>query len=156
MQRFIALAAALGGFLFFSRASSASAGDPLNLEGDLPKKTEYQKRQDRVSQWYAPARFGLFCHWGLFTGGGDSSTDEPQPFCYNTVTEFEAAARDPDLIASNLVATAKEMGARYITFTLLHSCDRHAVMFPAKTPGFKLKATKDYIGALATRCQDEH
>jgi alpha-L-fucosidase len=156
MQRFIALAAALVGFLFFSRASSASAGDPLNLEGDLPKKTEYQKRQDRVSQWYAPARFGLFCHWGLFTGGGDSSTDEPQPFCYNTVAEFEAAARDPDLIASNLVATAKEMGARYITFTLLHSCDRHAVMFPAKTPGFKLKATKDYIGALATRCQDEH
>src|ERR1700679_3948809 len=99
---------------------SAFAADPLAVEGNLSMKKEYQERQERVSQWYAPARFGLFCHWGLFTGGGDSSTDEPHPFCYNTVAEFEAAAGDPDVMAGNLVATAKRMGARYITFTLLH------------------------------------
>jgi hypothetical protein len=131
---------------------SALADDALNIEGGLPLKKEYQERQERVSQWYAPARFGLFCHWGLFTGGGDANVNEP---CYNTIAEFEAAAKDPDVIASNLVATAKQMGARYITFTLLHSDDRHAVMFPAKTPGFKLKTTKDYIGALAARCHQE-
>jgi hypothetical protein len=131
------------------------AADPLNVEGQLPIKREYQERQERVSRWYAPARFGLFCHWGLFTGGGDSSTSEPHPFCYNTIAEFEAAAKEPDVIASNLVATAKRMGARYITFTLLHSCDRYTVMFPAKTPGFKMKASEDYIGALAARCQQE-
>ncbi len=137
-------------------SASAFATEPLNAESDLPLKKEYQERQERVGQWYAPARFGLFCHWGLFTGGGDSSTDDPHPFRYNTVSEFEAAAKDPDLIASNLVATAQQMGARYITFTLLHSCDRHAVLFPAKTPGFKVKTTKDYIGALAARCQQEN
>jgi alpha-L-fucosidase len=132
------------------------AADVLNFDGNLSQKKEYQERQERVSQWYAPARFGLFCHWGLFTGGGDSSSDEPHPFIYNTVAEFEAAARDPDLIASNLVATAQRMGARYITFTLLHSCDRYTVMFPTKTPGFKMKTTKDYIGALAARCHEEN
>jgi alpha-L-fucosidase len=133
----------------------AFGADALNIEGTIPLKKEYQQRQERVSQWYAPARFGLFCHWGLFTGGGDSSTSESHPFCYNTMAEFEAAANNPDVIASNLVATAKRMGARYITFTLLHSCDRYAVMFPAKTPGFKMKASKDYIGALALCCSRE-
>ena len=133
--------------------TSTFADDALNSGGALPLKKEYQERQERVSQWYAPARFGLFCHWGLFTGGSDASVNEAR---YNTIAEFEAAANDPDLIASNLVATAQCMGARYITFTLLHSGDRYAVMFPAKTPGFKLKTTKDYIGALAARCQQEH
>jgi hypothetical protein len=147
------LAAALIGSLHLS--PSAFAGDFLNPEANLPLKKEYQERQERVSQWYAPGRFGLFCHWGLFTGGGDSSTDEPHPFRHNTVAEFEAAAPDPGVIASNLVQTAKRMGARYITFTLLHSCDRYSVMFPAKTPGFKMKTTKDYIGALAARCHQE-
>jgi hypothetical protein len=151
IKTIIAVSLVLASFL--SRA--APAADGLNLNGNLPLKKEYQERQKRVSQWYAPARFGLFCHWGLFTGGGDSSIDEPHPFLYNTVAEFEEAARDPDVIASNLVATARRMGARYITFTLLHSCDRHAVMFPAKTPGFKVKTTKDYIGALAARCRQE-
>src|SRR6202044_3043401 len=125
---------------------SALADDTLNIEGGLPLKKEYQERQQRVSQWYAPARFGLFCHWGLFTG---SSNDNANVTCYNSIAEFEAAADDPDVIASNIVATAELMGARYITFSLLHSDDRHAVLFPAKTPGFKLKTTKDYIGALA-------
>jgi alpha-L-fucosidase len=134
--------------------TSAFAADVLNAAADLPLKKEYQERQERVSQWYAPGRFGLFCHWGLFTGGGDSSTDEQ--LRYNTVAEFEAAAKNPDVIASNLVVTAKRMGARYLTFTLLHSCDRYTVMFPAKTSGFKMKTTKDYIGALAARCRQEH
>jgi alpha-L-fucosidase len=133
---------------------SALAGDVLNVEGNLPLKKEYQERQDRVSQWYAPARFGLFCHWGLFTGS--ISDEKANNVGYDTIAEFEAAANDPDVIASNLVATAKEMGARYITFTLLHSDDRHAVMFPTKTPGFKLKTTRDYIGAMAKHCHEEN
>ncbi len=132
---------------------SARAGDALNIEGDLPLKKEYQERQERVSQWYAPARFGLFCHWGLYTG---ASNDNANVTHYNTIAEFEAAADNPNAIASNIVATAKMMGARYITFSLLHSDDRHAVLFPAKTPGFKVTTTKDYIGALAARCHEEH
>jgi alpha-L-fucosidase len=145
----------LAGTLLLS--TSVFASDALDSTGPLPLKKEYQERQERVSQWYAPARFGLFCHWGLFTGGGDVETDDAHPLTYYaTVAEFEAVAKDPDLIASNLVTTAKQMGARYLTFTLLHSGDRYTVMFPAKTPGFKMKTTKDYIGALAARCQQEH
>src|SRR5579872_5766914 len=94
----------------------ARADNVLNVEGSLPLKKEYQERQERVSQWYAPARFGLFCHWGLYTG---ASNDNANVTCYNTIAEFEAAAEDPDMIASNIVATAKQMGARYITFSLL-------------------------------------
>lgn len=142
----------VGGWLL---ASSLFAVELPLTEGVLPLKKEAEARQERVNEWYAPARFGLFVHWGLFTGGGDSSSNDPHPFAYNTPAEFEAAAKDPDLIASNMVATAKYMGARYLTISLLHSCDRYFVLFPTQTPGFKMKTTKDYIGALAARCQQE-
>jgi hypothetical protein len=124
--------------------------------GDVALKMAWQNRHERVSRWYAPARFGLFCHWGLFTGGGDSSSEEQRPFAYDSVTQFEAAAGRPESVASNLVAAAKMMGARYLTITLVHSCDRYMVMFPAKTPGFKIKTTRDYIGAIAERCHAEN
>ena len=29
-------------------------------------------RRERLMKWWAPARFGLFYHYGLFTGGGRS------------------------------------------------------------------------------------
>jgi alpha-L-fucosidase len=141
--------------LCFSQLVQAVEADNLRSSKDLPLKKAYRDRQERVNQWYGPARFGIFCHWGLFTGGGDSSTDEPQTFHYNTIAEFEAVAEAPEAIAHNLVTAARQMGARYLTFTLLHSCDRYAVMFPAKTPGFKMKTSKDYIGALAACCQQE-
>jgi alpha-L-fucosidase len=121
----------------------------------LPLKRDYEEREKRVSGWYGPARFGVFLHWGLFTGGGDSSSNDPHPFAYNTIAELEAAAPDPDLVASNLVSTAERMGARYITFNLLHSCDRYMVAFPTKNPAFKMKTTRDYIGALLARCRQE-
>ena len=140
-----------GFIIAFLLAFATSDAEPAAI----PLKKEFQDRYQRASQWYAPARFGVFYHWGMFTSGGSSSSQDPEPFHYNTIAEFEAAAPDPGLIASNLVATARQMGARYITFTLLHSCDRYAVMFPAKTPGFKMKTRKDYIGALAARCHQE-
>ena len=31
---------------------------------------EHLARRERVMKWYAPARLGLFYHWGLYTGGG--------------------------------------------------------------------------------------
>ncbi len=151
MRTLLATLLVCGWFL----AQRTSAADRLNVFADFPQTKEFQERQERVSQWCAPARFGLFCHWGLFTGGGDSSSNDPHPFRYQTAAELEAASPGPDVVASNLVATAKRMGARYITFTLLHSCDRYAVTFPTKNPGFKMKTTRDYIGALGTRCHQE-
>ena len=147
------LAAVLISSCLFSTTGLAT--EEPNFDGPLPLKKAWQDREKRVGQWYAPARFGIFYHWGMFTGGGDSSNEEPHPFTYDTIADFEAAARDPEMIAGNLVATAKRMGARYITFSLLHSCDRYEVLFPTKTPGFKMKTTRDYIGALAARCKQE-
>ena len=46
-------------------------------------KKEYQEREKRVGEWYAPVRFGLFA------GGGDSSTHEPHKFSHNTVAESD-------------------------------------------------------------------
>lgn len=118
--------------------------------------SEYLARQQRVSKWYGPARFGLFYHWGLYTGGGSSESGEfNRPMRYDTVADFEAAAPAPQQLAANLVALAKSAGAKYIIFTLLHSCDRFAVMYPASVDGFLVKTSKDYLGALVDRCHQE-
>jgi len=120
-----------------------------------PLKQEYQERQRRVDQWYAPARFGLFYTWGLATGSLGSWKDNEHPLAYNTVEEFEAAAGDPETVAANMVAAVKQAGARYLIFTVFHSCGRYFVTYPSKVPGYRWKATQDYFGALVNRCHDE-
>lgn len=110
---------------------------------------EHQDRINRVMRWFAPARFGFFYHWGLFTGGGNSSTGSPVPvLCHASIAEFEAAAPAAEVVARNLVATVRRVGAKYITFTVVHSCDGWAVMYPTRVPGFIRATTRDYVGAL--------
>jgi hypothetical protein len=114
---------------------------------------EWTARAERVSEWYGPARFGLFYHWGLYTGGGSSEAGRFNgPLRYGSVAEFEAAAADPQAIARNMVGLAQEVGARYITFTLLHSCDRFTVMYPTRVSAFLSKTNQDYVGALVDAC----
>ena len=128
----------------------------VNLSSNLPPvRKEFQERQRRVAAWYAPARFGLFYHWGMLTGSPGSSTHSENPLRYQTVAEFEAAARDPEAIAANMVATVKQAGARYLIFTVFHSCGRYFVTYPSKVAGYRWKATKDYFGALVNRCHQE-
>jgi alpha-L-fucosidase len=111
--------------------------------------SEQEARIRRVMQWFGPARFGLFHHWGLFTGGGNTyAGPRNRPLAYSTIREFEAAAPEPAVFAKNIIATALRARARYITFTVVHSCDGWAVMYPTKVPGFLNIATRDYIGAL--------
>ena len=71
--------------------TSMFANDALNSSGALPLKKEYQGLQERVSQWDARARFGLFCDWRLLTGSSNVNVNEAR--C-NTIAEFKAAARD--------------------------------------------------------------
>jgi len=33
---------------------------------------DYERRLRHTGAWYAGARFGIFYHWGLYTGGGCS------------------------------------------------------------------------------------
>ena len=108
-----------------------------------------QKRMEHVMRWYAPARFGLFYHYGLFTGGGNAVSGNPdwaRPLRHRTVEEFEAAAPDPALVARNLARTATDAGARYTILTVCHTCGGQVVLYPTAVPGFLHKTTKDYIG----------
>jgi len=110
----------------------------------------------RISEWYGPARFGLFYHWGLCTGGGsgDRRPEFNVPFKHDSVPEFEAAAGDPGTVARNMVDLAERVGARYIIYTLFATTDRFAVMYPTRLPGFLVSTTQDYAGALIEECED--
>lgn len=107
-------------------------------------------RLRRWSAWYGPARFGLFLHWGQCTGGGDSSAHSwgNRPFKHPTMADFEAAAGEPERVARNLIALATRVGAGYITLTVYHTCDRFAVMYPTAVAGFRVRASRDYVGAV--------
>ena len=54
-------------------------------------------RLDRLSGWYLPGRFGLFFHWGPFTGGGSAADDSLEPLAFPTPEALEAAAPEPPL-----------------------------------------------------------
>jgi len=110
-------------------------------------------------EWYSPARFGLFYHWGQFVGGGCAAPahfppEWHQPFFYPTLADFEAAAADPELIAENLVRTVTYVGAKYLIYTVCHSCDHYALMYPSQLDGFLLKTSHDYVGAVLRACRD--
>lgn len=113
----------------------------------LAKKV--QARLDRLMKWYLPARIGIFYHYGLFTGGGNATSDRKQarPLAYKTPEEFEAAAPDPDLVAENFVRNAIDMGAKYMILTLIHTCAGLMMLYPTKQPEFRRKTRLDYIGA---------
>jgi len=111
----------------------------------LPSYRDHLARADR---WYLPSRLGAFFHWGLYTGGG-CHTKESQyysPLTYATPAAFEAAAPDPQLVARNLAASAKSMGARYVILTLWHTCGAHMMLYPTAVPEFRNKTSVDYVG----------
>ena len=108
-----------------------------------------------LMEWYAPARVGVFYHWGLFTGGGcsglpDWSPPWNQPFAYPTVEAFEAAAVDPEAIARNMVDTALYVGARYAIYTVFHTSEHYCPMYPSQVDGFVVHTHKDYNEDIPT------
>jgi len=115
---------------------------------------DFLARKERVMEWYAPARLGLFVHWGLYTGGG-MITGGPNftPLTYPDIASFEAAAPTPEEFASNIVALAEKIGAKYINLTLLHSNDGYAIIYPTALTEFQLRTTKDYLGAVLNVCE---
>ena len=119
------------------------------------KGHRYYGRRDLAEQWYTPARFGMFYHWGLYTGGGSSSSSKPSPFHYKSIKEFEKAVGSAEKFAENLVAMTKYVGARYLIITLFHSCDKYMVIYPTKVPNFPMKTEKDYLGAVLRKAHAE-
>ena len=67
-------------------------------------------RRERLMKWWAQARFGLFYHYGLFTGGGCSVRETAglpgEPLKYPTAEAFDAATPDPARGRSTLTSTA--------------------------------------------------
>lgn len=108
-------------------------------------------------RWFAPARVGLFYHWGQYTGGGCSAPPGwgdiwYQDFVHPTVADFEAAAGEPDAVARNMVDLAVYVGARYIIYTVMHPDDHYLPMYPSAVDGFVETATRDWLGAFLREC----
>lgn len=125
----------------FSAVSAATCLPPL--------RKEYRERQRRVDAWYAPARFGLFFHWGMFTGGQGSSTGKENPLRYNSVEDFEAAAKDPEELAANMVAVVKKAGARYLISTSWSPPHRQGVTWLCRITAARLR--RSWTCAAASR-----
>lgn len=110
---------------------------------------EYQARLRRLSKWYLPARFGMFYHWGMYSGGGSTEGGKfHTPLKHPTIEAFEAAAGDPAAVATNMLDLASGVGARYVICTVSHGGDAFAVMYPTKLSGFLYKTRLDYTGEL--------
>ncbi len=114
----------------------------------------YLRRKHHLERWFSPARFGLFFHWGLFTGGGNThrEADQEHPLSYSTPEALEAAAPDPDAVAENMVRMAQSCGARYITLTLLHTNEACCVLYPTGIKAYRYHTTLDYAGAFLKAC----
>ncbi len=123
------------------------SNEAFPTRSDLPEA--YRRRLGHTLPWYTPARFGLFYHLGLFTGGGNASSSPTAnvPLFYKTPADFERAAPDPTLLARNLAATAVDAGARYTILTVWHTCAGSMVLYPTRLAEFRHKTTLDYIGA---------
>ena len=109
-------------------------------------------RRERLMKWWAEARFGLFYHYGLFTGGGCSVRESAgypgESLKYPTAEAFDAATPDPEVVAANLCDAAVRAGARYVILTALHSGEAMCVLFPTRNPAYNYRTRKDYIGAF--------
>ncbi len=116
------------------------------------------EHRQRMMRWYAPARFGLFYHWGLYTGGGCSAPPGwgdiwYKDFVHPTVADLERAAPDPDAVARAMVGLATYVGARYIIYTVMHPDDHYAAMYPSTADGLVVRTSLDYLGAFCRQCR---
>jgi len=144
VSRYSMIAAAGGAMAALFLASCQSAPSAGNASWGRPESVV-----NRVDEWYLPARFGMFYHWGMFTGGdGASFTGSKKPPRFRTVEAFEKAAPPPEVLAKNLVGLTKRVGAKYLILTIEHSCGQHMVIFPTKVPEFLYKTKRDYFGAV--------
>lgn len=115
----------------------------------------YLRRRRNTSRWFAPSRFGLFFHWGLYTGGGSTHQNPEQeiPLTYSSPGALEAAAPDPSAVAENMVRMARLCGARYITLSLLHTNGACCVIYPTAVKAYRYHTNLDYAGAFLEACR---
>lgn len=95
---------------------------------------ETQEQRDARMQWWREARFGMFVHWGLYSGLAGTWNDKPVgtrggmewlqqrvradtwEYAHQAVPKFRPA----EGFATEWAKLAKEAGCRYVVFTTKH------------------------------------
>ena len=109
----------------------------LGLAGSLFVQTasaETKQQRDARMQWWRQARFGMFVHWGLYSGLAGTWKDKPVgtrggmewiqqrvradtwEYAHEAVPHF----RPTEGFAKDWAKLAKEAGCRYVVFTTKH------------------------------------
>jgi len=123
--RFVAAAAA---------AATVMALHALSAQGASEAKAETVSERDGRMKWWREARFGMFVHWGLYSGL--AGMWDNKPVATNGGMEWiqQRVKADTDTYAKRAIplfrpvpgfarewaALAKEAGCRYIVFTTKH------------------------------------
>ncbi|MDD2600052.1 MAG: alpha-L-fucosidase [Kiritimatiellae bacterium] len=119
--------------LLFSAVAAASTLAILGLPATAAPVENTQRRDERM-QWWREARFGMFVHWGLYSGLAGTWDGKPvgttggmewiqQRVKADTETYAERAIplfKPAPGFAKTWAALAKEAGCRYIVFTSKH------------------------------------
>jgi len=152
---------------FYSGSSiKGNPADEGKMKKEHPNKTDneykglyrrtanYQRRLRQTDKWFSRARLGMFYHWGLYTGGGILLKNPKYnwPLRYPNPEDLERDAPNPDEVARNMVDNAVYCGAKYITLTMFHSCEKLCILYPTNVSGFLVKTSLDYIGAFIREC----
>ncbi len=119
--------------------ASAEKPKPVSLyensvlvpHGDFPKESELER--DARMKWWRDAKFGMFVHWGLYSGlggmwKGKYIEDGGREWIQYGIREDSATyageaikSFDPDpLFAREWARLAREAGCRYVVFTAKH------------------------------------
>lgn len=121
----------------FPLRTSVMIAVAMALAGSLFVQSAYaetQEQRDARMAWWRQARFGMFVHWGLYSGLAGTWNDKPVgtrggmewlqqrvradtwEYAHQAVLKFRPAAG----FATEWAKLAKEAGCRYVVFTTKH------------------------------------
>jgi hypothetical protein len=100
--------------------------------------------ESRLTEWFTPAKIGLFVHWGLGTTPG-----------FQKVEDFDAAVAAGGWTARKWVDEAKRIRAGYITLASFHSCLGFIRPWRSAIPGTPT-TSRDYLGELIREAHREN
>lgn len=115
-------------FLALALASPLPAASPADVPAETP-----QQREARL-QWWREARFGMFVHWGLYSGLAGTWNDKPVATKGGMEWIQQRVGADTDTYAQRAIPLfkpsrtfarewarlAREAGCRYLVFTTKH------------------------------------
>ncbi|TWU35023.1 alpha-L-fucosidase [Novipirellula artificiosorum] len=122
----------MNGFAACSAQSLASEPTPNNLDASSTQETSQQR--DARMKWWRDARFGMFVHWGLYSGLAGTWDGKPvgtrggmewiqQRVKADTNAYAEQAIpkfKPSEIFAAQWAKLAKNAGCKYLVFTTKH------------------------------------